>query len=267
MEINMNIFKFELKRIWKSSVIWTVFLILFLIVLMSAVYPVFTDSRYDVEQVLKGFPPEFASAFGMYLDDIFSYGGFYSFCFLYVAIMGSVMAASLGIELFSREKRAKCTDFIMTKPVSRSKLFLLKLLVPLSVLVIMNILYTASLFFLCGTDGNPVSNVILAGSALFFTQLVILSIGTFIAVFLKKIRSVSGGAMAIAMGAFVLTALNNVLEDEALRYISVYKYFDVYLAFKEGSFEAPFVITAALITVILFIAAYLKYCRSDIHSV
>lgn len=263
----MNVFKFEFRRVLRSSVIWTVILILFLLVLMTSVYPMFTDSRIEVEKVLEGFPPEFATAFGMYLDNIFSYGGFYSFCFLYVAIMGSIMAASLGLELFSREKREKCTDFIMTKPISRSRLFFIKLLVPLSVLLASNILYTAALISVCDLGKTAVSNAILAGSALFFTQLVILSIGVFTAVYIKKIRSVSGIAMAIAMGAFIFTALYNIVEDEALHYIAVYKYFDVYLAFSEGRFEAPFVLTAAAIFLILLIASFLKYCRSDVHSV
>jgi hypothetical protein len=84
----MNIFLFELRRAWKSAAIWTAALLAFLTVMIEGVYPLFLESRGAVEAALEGFPPEFSAAFGMRMDDLFSLGGFYSFCFLYVCIMG-----------------------------------------------------------------------------------------------------------------------------------------------------------------------------------
>jgi hypothetical protein len=73
------------------------------------------------------------------LDEIFSFGGFYAFCFFYAAVMGAIMASSPGLDLFSREKRAKCTDFLMTKPITRGRLFFAKLLAALTLTVAANI--------------------------------------------------------------------------------------------------------------------------------
>ncbi len=265
----MNIYLFELRRAWKSAVIWAVVLLAFLFVMAVTVYPMFTDSRSAVETALEGFPPEFSAAFGIYLNDIFSFGGFYSFCYLYICIMGAIMASSLGLDVFSREKRSKSTDFLMTKPVSRRKIFIMKLLVPFTLILAMNIIYTVTMVVLCGSTGQDISaaNAALAGSALFFTQLVILAIAATAAVLFKKVRSVTGGAMAISIGAFILTALYNILEDESMRFIAIFKYFDVYTAFNEGRFETPYVIIAAVIFIALLSVSFVKYCRSEIHSV
>jgi ABC-type transport system involved in multi-copper enzyme maturation permease subunit len=109
----------------------------------------------------------------------------------------------------------------LTKPVSRERLFLFKLLGSLSILAGTNLLYTAALLILNRTAGHgsaPAGHAALAGSALFFTQTVILSAAVCTAVCLRRVRSVSGGAMTIAFGAFILTAVQHILEDEALRY-------------------------------------------------
>ena len=107
---------------------------------------------------------------------------------------------------------------------------------------------------------------LLAASALLFTELVIFSIAVAIAVFARKVRSVSGTATAIGVGGFLLSALHSMLEEEALRYITVYKYFDVSKAFFEGGFEAPYVATAIVLSLICLGTAWLKYTRSDIPA-
>jgi len=265
----MNIFLFELRRAWKSAAIWTAALLAFLTVMIEGVYPLFLESRGAVEAALEGFPPEFSAAFGMRMDDLFSLGGFYSFCFLYVCIMGAVMASAAGLDIFSREKRSKCADFLMTKPVSRRKQFLAKLLASLVPLAAANALYTTALTLLCASSGwdGPAGRAVLAASVLFFTQLVVLSLSALLAVLLRKVRSVAGAATAVGSGAFVLTALSNVLEDEAFRYVAVFRYFDVRLAFGEGRFEPPLAITAAALTALMLALSYAVYCRGEIRSV
>ena len=266
----MNVYLFELRRSWKSAAVWTAALLALLIGLMVAAYPIFLDSRAEVEKVLANLPPEFAAAFGMEMDSLFSYGGFYAFGFLYFSLLGAIMAAGLGLDMFAREKRGKCTDFLLTKPHTRSVIFTAKLLAALTLLVLANALYLAAsliLYRACGQDTAPMGHVALSASALFFTQLVMLSVAVFAAVFMKKVRSVSGSATAIGFGGFLLTALHSILEEDALRYIAPYKYFDVALAFSEGRFETPYVFTAAVIALVLLAASYLKFCRGDVHAV
>ncbi len=265
----MNVYLFELRRAWKGALVWAAVLLAFLIAMVVGIYPMFLDSRASMEAVIDGFPKEFKAAFGVFMDDIFSFGGFYSFCFLYAAVMGAAMASSLGLGLFSREKRAKCMDFLMTKPASRGRLFFAKLLAALTLLAAANAAYTAvfTAMSLPRSGGAPAGWAVLAGSALLFTQLIILAASVFFGVFLKKVRSVAAGAVAITMAGFVLTALGNLLEDRASRFLAVYGYFDVNLALKEGRFDAPLALTAAAASAVLLAAAYVGYCRGEIRSV
>ncbi len=264
----MNVYLFELRRAWKSAAVWTAVLFALFIGLIAGFYPAFLDSRVEVERALANLPPEFAAAFGMEMDNLFSYGGFYAFSFLYMSLLGAIMAASLGIDMFAREKRAKCTDFLLTKPRTRSGMFVAKLLSVLTLLVFVNALYLIASLVLCSAYGQEsMGRVALAASALFFTQLLMLSVAIFAAIFMKRVRSVSASAMMIGFGGFLLTALHSLLEDDALRYIAPFKYFSVSLAFSEGRFETPYVLTAAAITLVLLVASHMSYCRGDAHAV
>lgn len=266
----MNVYLFELKRSLKSALIWAGILCSMLFLLMGVVFPIYQQSKEAVEQILEGFPPEFAAAFGMSVADIFSFGGFYAFGFLYLSLLGAMMAASLGLGIFSREKRSRCTDFLLTKPCSRQGLFFRKLAAALTLLVLFNLLYialTVLLYQRMGEGNVPLGRVLLAASALFFTQLVLFAAAVCAAVFLRRIRSVSGMTSALGFGGFLLTALHSVVGDDWLRLIAPYKFFDVSTAFLEGRFQLPYVLSAAVLTVGFMAAAFLRYCQSDVRAV
>lgn len=265
----MNVFRFELRRAWRGAAVWTIVLLALLGGIIGGALPTFLESRTAVEAMLSNFPPAFAAAFGLQLDNLFSFGGFYAFGFLYYSLLGAIMAAGIGLDLFSREKREKCMDFLLTKPRARDRLFAEKLLAAMALLFVCNALFIAeSLTLYRAYAPAPLlfGRAALAASALLFTQIVILAIAVFVAVFEKKVRSVSGAATAIGFAGFLLSALHSLLEEEKLRYITPFQYFDVSKMFFEGKFDPPYVITAIVLTCVLMLAAYLRYTRADIPA-
>ena len=265
----MNVFRFELRRAWLSAAVWTLILLALLIGLISGALPAFMDSRAGVESMLGSFPPAFAAAFGLQLDNLFSFGGFYVFGFLYYSLFGVIMVAIIGLDLFSREKREKCMDFLLTKPRTRSRLFGEKLLAALTLILLSNALFIfASLALYRAYAPAPlqIGHALLAASSLLCTELFMFAVAVFAAVFARKIRSVSGAATAIGFAGFLLSALHSLLEEDMLRYITPYKYFDAAKAFFEGKFDTPYVLTAAVVTLALLALSYLKYTRADIPA-
>ena len=265
----MNVFRFELRRVWVGAAVWTLVILGLSGGLIIGALPAFLESRAGVESMLSSFPPAFAAAFGLQLDNLFSFGGFYSFGFLYYSLFGAIMAAAIGLDLFSREKREKCMDFLLTKPRTRSRLFGEKLLAALLLLLASNTLFIAeslALYRAYAPAPLEIGRALLAASSLGLTELVMLAIAIFTAVFLRKIRSVSGMATAIGFAGFLLSALNSLLEEESVRYVTLFKYFDVEKAFFEGAFEPKYALTGATLTVLLLIAAYMRYTRADIPA-
>lgn len=266
----MNIFLFEFKAQIKTFIIWTAVLLFTYIVFFEGIYPIFYDSLDDVLKMLSGFPPEFAAAFGFNITDMFSYSGFFSFSFMYISIIGAIMAVTLTISTFAREKRSKCADFLLTKPINRRDIFATKLLSNLVLLIISNIIFTAAavvLYLSDNADGALTGKFILAASGIFFTQLVFLSVGIFYAVFSKRVRSIAGAATVFGFGAFILSAIVNILEEESLFFVAPLKYFEPAPVFSTGAYETKYIIAAIVIIALLTCLAYLKFCKSDAHAV
>lgn len=265
----MNVFRFELRRAWVGAMVWTIVILGLLAGLITGALPAFLESRAAVEAMLSNFPPAFAAAFGLQMDNLFSFGGFYAFGFLYYSLMGAIMASAIGLDMFSREKRDKCMDFLLTKPRTRGRLFLEKLLAAMTLILASNVLFVAeslALYRAYAPEPLMMGHALLASCALLLTELFFFTVAVCAAVFAKKIRSVSGTATAIGIAGFLLSALQSLLEEEKLRYITPFKYFDAAKAFFDGAFEAKYALTGVAIALALMIAAYVRYTRKDVPA-
>ena len=263
-------FLFEIKAQFKSFLVWAASLIGLFLLLGTAFYGVFMESKDAVQDALNGLPPAFAAVFGVNVETIFSYAGFFHFIYTYLALVGAIMAASVALSAFSREKRAKCTDFLLTKPVERERVFAMKLLACLTVIIVTNILFlAASVISYIGSTGDSsgLDRLILASLSLLFMQLVFLFLGVLYAVFARKVRSVSGTATAFGFAGFILMALCSLLREDFLRYLSPLNYFNPDSVFSTGGFEGNYVIAAAVVAAVSVGFAFVRYCRGDAHAV
>ena len=262
----MNIYLMELRSQIKTFLIWTVSILVIYLLFMTGIYDAFMNSKDSLEGMFQGFPPALADAFGVHFDTMFSFGGFFTFTFIYISLCGAIMASSLSVSAFSREKRSKCVDFLLAKPVSRTRIFSLKLLSVLTLIVAQNLLFIAVTVITFNNKGDTVtdlSSLVWAACALFFMQLVFMSFGIIFSIFAKKIRSVSGVATAFGFGGFILTALHNLLEKEAIRFIAPLNYFNTEAVFTTGGYETTYVLTAVVVFVVCIGLAYYKYCSCD----
>ncbi|MEG0301802.1 ABC transporter permease subunit [Gordonibacter sp.] len=265
----MNVYLFELRRQVGGIAVQTVVLAGLLALLMLGVYPIYAGAEDQVRSVLQGFPPEFAAAFGLSLDKLFSYGGFYAFGNLYLSLVGAIFAASLALAVFAREKRATCTDFLLTKPLGRTGAFLAKLLACVTGLVVVNAVYVTVAVAVHAASGDTsatAGEVALASLGLAGTQAVFLSLGVLAATLLRRVRSVSGMASVLGFGGFVLSALVNLTEEEALRYVSPLQYFDPSAVFSNGAFDPAYAATAAAVMVVALVVSFVKYRVGDVSS-
>ncbi len=262
----MSIFLFEFRAMLKSLLIWTVTIIGVFTFFMGAVYPVFLESLDTVQAVFAGFPPEFAAAFGINIMQLFNYGGYYCFAVGYISLFGAIFAASLALSAFGREKRSKCIDFLLTKPASRPKIFVSKLLACIIALVISNVLFIAVAMILYSSSGDTSTTALTyfyATLTLLPTQLVFLCFGLAYATYARRIRSISGIATAIGFAAFIMTSLSNIIDDELIRFIAPLKYFEPSPLFATASLEIPLIITAVILCVLFTGGAFWKFCKTD----
>jgi ABC-2 type transport system permease protein len=266
----LNIFLFETKALFKSFLIWAVSLLAIFLLFVVAFYGPFMESKEAVQKALTSLPPAFALIFGVSINSIFTFGGFFQFIYTYLGLIGAIMAASLSVSAFSREKRSKCIDFLFVKPVMRSRIFVYKLISCLMLIVITNLLFVASSVIAYSVNGqNPsgMGRLVLASLSLLFMQLTFLSMGILYATFARKVRSVSGVATAFGFAGFILMALYSLIKEDVIRYISPLTYFNPGTVFLTGSFEAKYVVTGAVLSIACVVLAYVKYVKSDTQTI
>ena len=158
------------------------------------------------------FPPEFLEAFGMGeggLDMSSFYGWFGVEGFLFVNLIGGSYAAILGGSILSKEEDDKTIEFLLSKPISRSKILFGKALVVLMNLLLMNILVSAVLLIAFMIYGDVNGMVwFLYSFAPLILQMIFASFSFLISVFVTKSRKVLSIALGIVIGTYVIDKIN-----------------------------------------------------------
>ena len=260
------IYRFEMKKQLANTLIWSGVISLVLLLLIYGFYPIFLDSCEIMEQYMAGFPPEMLVVFGFNADDMFSFQSFSGMVYLYESVLGAIMIASCAVAVFGREKKDKCRDFLMTKPVVRGRIFVQKLLCCLTLILTVAVPYMVlyRVGYMRYSDGSSGTRVFLSALCLPLTMLVFMSFGIFAAVFMRRVRSESGAGVSIGLFAFLLAALHSLTEKDALKFISPLYYFSPETVIKQGGYSTATALTACAVIAAFIAAAYIKFTREDI---
>lgn len=266
--MRMNIFKLEFKLKLKSVITWSLGVTLLIFVYFSF-FPALAQDAELLNDMMAQFPEEFLLAFGMTGVDLASVLGFYSFLFFFAQLCLAIQAANYGFSLVSVEERDLTADFLLAKPVSRMWIMTSKLLAAFLGLTITNIVvwiisFVAIYLFKEGRTFETKPLLLLLLSIAVF-QLVFMSVGLVISLLVKRIRSVTPFAMALAFGMYVLSAFGSMLGDSKLENITPFKHFEPNYIVNNVAYDPLAWLSVGAILVSL-VGSYLLYARRDIPS-
>lgn len=265
----MNIFHHELKAYRKPTLIWSLSLVLLMVFFMS-MFPAFTKDTDDLLTLLESYPESVRKALGVSLESITSLLGFYSYVFTYVVLCGSIQAMNLGTSILSKEAREKTADFLLTKPVTRYQVVTTKLLAALASLVITNIIFVTAAAVTTSAVSETTYDIkafLLISLTAFLVELMFLALGIFVSVTARKIKSVLPISLGTACGFFILGMLGSVIGEEAIRYLTPFKYYDAAYIIKHGGYEISFLMVEIIFIAAAILASYFIYAKKDIHAV
>jgi ABC-2 type transport system permease protein len=265
----MNIYIHELKANRKSTIIWSLSLMM-IVVLFLSFYPSFSKDADDFTKIMAGYPEAIRNALGVNLGNFFSVIGFYCFPLSFITLCGAIQAMNLGTSIVSKEVREKTADFLLTKPVTRTTVLTFKLLAAFTSIVITNIVYLVAASFMAfqvKTEDFSFKIFIMLSLTMFFIQLMFLALGIIISVLVPRIKSVLTVSLATVFAFYFLGIFSSTSGEEAKRYISPFKYFDTGYIIKHGSYEATFLIVGAVIITVAIASSYFVYAKKDIHAV
>lgn len=270
MTMSITIYKHEFRMRLKSVITWSV-AVAVLIFIYFSIYPAFAKDAELLNQMMANFPEELLMAFGMTGIDLASVMGFYSFLFLFAQICLAIQAANYGFGLVSMEERELTADFLLSKPVSRTQILTSKLLAAFTGLTITNaVIWIASFAAIAlFSGGRPYDGgkLLLLLLSIVVFQLVFLAVGVVISLLVRRIRSVTPYTMALAFGAYVLSAFGGMMGDAKLELLTPFKHFEPNYIIQHGAYDVPLVMISVAAIVVSVAGSYWLYTRRDIPSV
>jgi ABC-2 type transport system permease protein len=266
----MNIYLHEIKMNFRSVISWSIAVFLMIFLYMS----IFSSLAVDAEvlnDMMSEFPEEFLIAFGMDGVDLSAVLGYFGITMLFSQLLISIQAANYGFSLVSVEERELTADFLLTKPVGRTKILTSKLLAALTSLAITNavIWVTSFITIIVFRDGRPydTSTLVLLLLTTTFLALFFLMVGLLISLLVRKIRNVTPFSMGLVFGMFVINAFGGMIGEDKLTYITPFSHFDANYIVENAAFDLPLVSISVAVIVISVAASYWLYEKRNIHSV
>lgn len=268
--IRANIFQLEL-HIRLQSLLWWVLGIAAVHLLYLAVYPSFASQAAILHESLKQFPKELLQAFGMDRVNMATVEGYYAVIFLITQVLLAIQASSYGVDLLSREESERTADFLLTKPVSRTQVFMTKLSAAL-----VTLLLTEAVVWICAFGGwalfnaghpyDPSLLALLVSSALPF-QLFFLGVGLAISLMVRLVRSATPYALALGLGMYVLSSLGSLPGEIKLEWVTPFRYFDAPTLVASKAYDLRFLLLDVTVTILALAFACWRYLRRDIPAV
>lgn len=245
----MPIYKIEFLSIRKSLVLWCSLLVALYYFLITGTYPMFTDGMVLIEELIANMPAEYLLMFGLDADNMAGYSGFYSFASIYIALLAIVMATSMTVNIFGKEKKSHCQEFLFTKPVKRINIFRAKLGAVLTAVFIFNLIAIPLSFFCFEKYGNLDTNAILATFSIALSQFVFIALSIVVVIFIPKIRSMGLISATVGVLAFITELFVNALGIRWLEFFSPLHFFLPKDVFENGGYDAVLCFYALFIVV------------------
>lgn len=265
----MNIYVHEFKMIFRSVIIWSISIGLAIFIFLS-IYPSIAEETDMLGNLMANFPEEFLIAFGLADMDWSSILGFFGFIFGFIQICLAIQAANYGFASISVEERDFTADFLLAKPVSRTKILTSKLLAAVTGLAITNaVVWISSFAFLRfysnGVEFETKPLIMLLLSVGIF-QLLFLTVGVAISLLMNRVRSVTPLSMALAFGLYLLNAFGGMVGEDTLEILSPYNHFEPNFILKHAAYDLPLAWISIAAIVLSIFGSYFLYLRRNIRS-
>jgi len=264
----MNVFRHELKMLRVSTLLWIIALC-GIVLMYIALYPTFSSDAEATTKIFENIPPAIKAALKIDVSAMLSFLGFFAFTFTNITLFAGIHAMHTGVSIMSREQRSKTTDFLLSKPRSRTSVFFQKYTAGFLSIFATWVAVTATAFGLAkafGAGDFSLRNFGFLMLALLIVQLWFFACGAFMAGILRRIKSTIPVTLAVTFGFFMVGMLGAILGDKWLRYLSPFKFFDsVDIAAGKG-YELVYVVIAVVSFAVMLVITYAMYTKKDVKA-
>lgn len=268
--ISKNIYIKETSRGLRNLLLWSS-VVVFLTLTTLAMFPYMKGMGESMESMMKMFPQGMLKAFGIDPKMWSSILGLYNTYFgFYLILLMGIYTGTNGANALSKGQRDKTAEFLLTKPISRREVFLSKMIVVITLL----------LLIVCIQAGSAILGIVLFGEkevdwSVFFTMhlhgLVLLffytSVGVLLSTLLKSKINFMGIIVGLVFGAYFLDAISKAVQQvKWLGYLSPNHYLHFNIFAPDYGPNVVSIVFFTLLSILLIVSSYLLYRRKDIDS-
>lgn len=260
----MTIFFHEMKRGKISLLIWSC-AVAFMLGICVLIFPEMKTQMSDISAMFADMG-SFSAAFGMDRINFGSFIGFFGVeCGNVLGLGGALFASILGISALAKEEKEHTAEFLLTHPVSRTRVLTEKLLAVFAQIIIFN-LASVLVTVLCTVavgESADAKTMFLMFLAFFVLQIEISAVTFGISAFIR------GNGLGIGLGIAVLMYFLNIISNltegaKFLKYITPFGYTEGADIISNVAIETKYLAVGIAFAVVGIVTAYLKYRKKDI---
>ncbi|NCU37586.1 hypothetical protein EOL96_00780 [Candidatus Saccharibacteria bacterium] len=259
----MNVFWRELQVRRKSTIIWSVSLVMLLAASMAK-YSTLSSGTVDMQQIIEQFPAAIQALFGMQGLDITTVLGYYGVLVLYVSVMLSIHAGLMGADLLAREEIDKTAEFLYVKPMSRARVMWQKLAAGAVVLLVLNgVAFVGAIVAVAEYVDlqDVIVLLVLFQVAYALLQALWFTVGVCAAAYVQHAKYAASVVALGVVGSYVLYVVAKMQETSGLLHaLSPFMYFDAVQVLNTESLRVGYV-GAVVCTIAIGLAAAMFWQR------
>src|SRR5664279_658366 len=269
--MNRNLFLKEMRRNASSLITWLIVITILITVTMS-VYRTFMENQSKITGMLTLIPKGALQFKGISnFNDLLSVLGFYAANnVIYMMVLGSIFSIVLSSNILLKEEYDKTAEYLLTRPLARSEIFISKTGVVLLYVFLLNFV-TSLVGFICIeiVKNGPFSIKAFLILSFYTLLLNILfgAIGLFLSTMVKRAKPITTFGIGLVLIFYFIFTLSKITQGASkLGYISPFKFANVDAINPSYSIDLWHLAYFLGITFLLITLAWRVYRRKDIYT-
>lgn len=258
--------KNELRQSRKQLMIW-LGIMLILVGFCYYEYLSLKDTLEEVSQMLNTLPALLVVMFGV-KGELNTALGWYSVIYFWTSILALVYALNLGISCVEKELKHGTYEYLFTKPVRRAEIVVSKVtasIVDIFIFAVFSGVCNYLMIILPAGGLEQPEAAFTTTAGLFLTQLMLFSMGLFIASIVKKQKASIQIGTLLLLVFYGISVTAEYTNTRLLDFMSPLRYFDVYEV-TLGGIQTLHLMIAGLIIAFCIAASVYQWKNREIHK-
>ncbi len=265
----MTIFRFEMKSKIMTIIYWGIALLIVNLLSYSA-FPMIAKEAELFDNLMNQFPEEYLKAFGLSGLPMSTVEGYTSLMLTFGLLITSIFSAMQGFSMLTKEESSQTADFLLSKPISRLKIFLSKLLASAIAIFCVGSIYLVSVYLgvilFKGEATADIPLILYTLTSIFFISYFFFGLSVFLSTFMKKLKSVISPALGLSVLFYSINGLAQAIESDSTFAWNPFTIFEFSGIYTSKSLPLGAVVYSLIVIAITLGFSYQKYNNKDIAS-